>query len=285
MNTKDQINHEASKNPETLEREIDQQRAEIGSTLNALEQKFSPGELFDKALGFARGNGGEFAHNLGSSLKSNPVAALLVGIGVAGLMMGSRRSSADYGGYETYAYDDGISPYDTDRDYPGHGTHGDSRIGEQASHLKEKARHMKANLSESAHERRQQFGAAGQHLYSNARHQAHNAQQSLARMVDDQPLALGAIGIGIGALLGALVPPTHQEDQLLGATADRLKAQASDLARREMATVKEHGLEAGREIHDHLQTGQQRDSSMDGNAATGTSQPHHSTPPPRQPLV
>ncbi|MDX9873567.1 MAG: DUF3618 domain-containing protein [Spongiibacteraceae bacterium] len=258
MNRKDQINYEASRDPETLEREIDQQRAEIGSTLSALEQKFSPGELFDKALGFARGNGSEFAHNLGSAVKSHPVSTILLGVGALGLMLGERRQP-DYGGYDAYAYDDGFSPYGTS----GHASSDGSSLGAKTSQLKEKAQHLGTSISDSARHRRHQLDASGRQLASSARSQAYRAQHAFSRLADEQPLALGAIGIGIGALLGALLPPTQREDQMLGATADRLKSDATDMARREMATLQQQGEEAGRRIRDDMQASasQHRDAT------------------------
>ncbi len=43
MSTANDIDREAQKDPETLEREIDQQRADISNIVHALEDKLSPG--------------------------------------------------------------------------------------------------------------------------------------------------------------------------------------------------------------------------------------------------
>ncbi len=55
-----------------------------------------------------------------------------------------------------------------------------------------------------------------------------------ARLLDQNPLALGLIAIVIGALIGALIPETRKEHELMGPTRDQLaeKAQAtvSDIA-------------------------------------------------------
>ena len=76
LNNTSNLRDDARKDPATLEREIDQTRANMDRTLGALERKFSPGQLLDQAMEFARENGGEFANNLGRSVKENPVPAL-----------------------------------------------------------------------------------------------------------------------------------------------------------------------------------------------------------------
>ena len=83
INNTSNLRNDARKDPATLEREIDQTRANMDRTLGALERKFSPGQLLDQAMEFARENGGEFANNLGRSVKENPVPALLTAVGIA----------------------------------------------------------------------------------------------------------------------------------------------------------------------------------------------------------
>lgn len=46
------------------------------------------------------------------------------------------------------------------------------------------------------------------------------------RLFDQQPLVAGALAFAAGAALGAVLPRTEQEDELLGAEADRIRNQA-----------------------------------------------------------
>jgi hypothetical protein len=55
-------------------------------------------------------------------------------------------------------------------------------------------------------------------------------QQNLTDTFERQPLLLGAIGIAIGAGMAAAAPATQMETELMGDTADRVKAQATQLA-------------------------------------------------------
>jgi hypothetical protein len=45
---------------------------------------------------------------------------------------------------------------------------------------------------------------------------AAHAQERMQRMLDEQPLLLGALGLAAGALIGALLPSTESEDRLVG---------------------------------------------------------------------
>jgi len=59
---------------------------------------------------------------------------------------------------------------------------------------------------------------------------AGNLQQNLAQTFERQPLLLGAIGIAIGAGMAAAMPRTQIEADMVGETADRVKAQVAEIA-------------------------------------------------------
>jgi ElaB/YqjD/DUF883 family membrane-anchored ribosome-binding protein len=54
-----------------------------------------------------------------------------------------------------------------------------------------------------------------------------------------QPLVLAGLGMALGAVVGALIPPTETEDQLMGQTSDRLKDQAADVAQDQYERAKD----------------------------------------------
>lgn len=70
-----------------LEAEINQIRAEMDSTLTAIERRFSPGEVLDRALHSIKGGPSEYATNLGRSIRDNPLPSALVGIGLGWLFL------------------------------------------------------------------------------------------------------------------------------------------------------------------------------------------------------
>ncbi|WP_456299931.1 hypothetical protein, partial [Falsiroseomonas oryzae] len=54
--------------------------------------------------------------------------------------------------------------------------------------------------------------------------------RSAAGLVEQQPLLLGAVGLALGAALGALLPPSEAEDRLMGESRDRMANRLSGLA-------------------------------------------------------
>jgi hypothetical protein len=57
-----------------------------------------------------------------------------------------------------------------------------------------------------------------------------NARDNLSELFRAQPLALGAIGLAIGAGIAAALPKTEMEDTYLGEVSDELKHKAANLA-------------------------------------------------------
>ncbi len=62
---------------------------------------------------------------------------------------------------------------------------------------------------------------------SNVSTQGARAARSAASTLQEQPMVTGALAFAVGAAVAALLPHTRQEDELLGDTADQVKAEAS----------------------------------------------------------
>ncbi|HYZ26032.1 MAG TPA: DUF3618 domain-containing protein [Geminicoccaceae bacterium] len=54
----------------------------------------------------------------------------------------------------------------------------------------------------------------------------------------EHPLVLGSIGLAVGAAIGAALPPTETEDELMGETRDRLKRDAEETGREQLAKAR-----------------------------------------------
>ena len=89
-----------------LEREVDRERERVSATIDELQERASAASLVDQLVKAVGENGGEVARNLGRSLRDNPLAALLTGVGLAWLMAGSGRPR-----------DEGRDWEDMDREY------------------------------------------------------------------------------------------------------------------------------------------------------------------------
>ena len=83
--------HTDTRRPEQIEDEIERTRADVGATIDAIQEKLTPGQMMDQALQYVRSSGaGDFGSNLGRAVRDNPLPVALIGIGVAWLAMGGR---------------------------------------------------------------------------------------------------------------------------------------------------------------------------------------------------
>jgi ElaB/YqjD/DUF883 family membrane-anchored ribosome-binding protein len=73
---------------------------------------------------------------------------------------------------------------------------------------------------------------------------------SLARVADEAPLLLGALGVALGALFGAALPATETEDRLLGRTRDQTVRRARELANQGYTKARAAAREAARALQD-----------------------------------
>ena len=81
--------HPGDRSVTELEREVDRERERVSATIDELQARASVGSLVDQLVKAVGENGGEVTRNLGRSLRDNPLAALLTGVGLAWLMAGS----------------------------------------------------------------------------------------------------------------------------------------------------------------------------------------------------
>jgi ElaB/YqjD/DUF883 family membrane-anchored ribosome-binding protein len=232
-----------------LERDIDRTRASLARTVDALERRLSPGELVDQALGMAREHGGEFATNLGRSVQNNPMPVILTGVGLAWMMASSNeprapvRPSADYGGYA-----DGTSESagDSGSDSTGGLKTGASAVksavgsmGDKASRAKDSLKQSVGSFSENASEAISTTGERMRAQGERVRMQSQRLRSNFETLMEEQPLIVGAIGIAIGAALGAAFPRTETEDRLLGETRDSAMRAATEKASEAYEDVKD----------------------------------------------
>lgn len=219
--TPEAFDSDSQKSPETLEREIDAQRSSIGNIVDALEGKFSPGQLLDQALSYGKGTGGEFFSNLGTTVKANPVPTVLTSVGLLWLMMGQNRrpspggeaSSLNHLGERISSMAHSVTDtFDSAK----------SRLEETAQRMKDKAGQVTGEVSDKLSVTSERL-SQGSHDASDSLHeQSRKARSSLNYMLQEQPLALAAIGIALGAVLGAALPSTEKENQMMGQVSDKL---------------------------------------------------------------
>jgi len=247
MNQTTDLRDDAQKNdPEALEREIDRTRAQMDQTLGALERKLSPGKLVDEALGLFREHGGDFAANLGNSIKQNPVPVMLAAVGIGWMMFASNRQSSNY-------------------DYDSNGEASLAGVGES---IKSKAADAGEKLKTGAAAAHDQLANSWEsskdavmgriiETASTAHSQAKRAREGLNTLLQEQPIILGALGLAVGAALGAVLPSTEHEDRLLGPVRDKTISQ-----------IKERGAEAYEQVRDTAENAVESVRQVAKNAVT-----------------
>lgn len=193
-NAHDNKQHADTKSPDRLEREVEEARSQLGRTASELSDRLSPGELMDQALGLAREHGGEFGRNLGQQVKNNPMPMILTSVGLSWMMLSSGNANASHT-YRANGQSAGRN-----------GTNVKDALGDAAARSRDQAAAVGDRMQD-----------AGEHM----RESTQNAQDSLMQFYREQPLLAGSLGIAIGAALGALVPSTGFENDMLGETSDR----------------------------------------------------------------
>lgn len=298
----------SEKSTAELEQEITQIRAEMDSTLSAIERRFSTGDLVDRGIHYLSGGPSEYAGNLARTMRDNPVPTTLFGIGLAWLMLGaagqraeaegkwsSQRSKLAEGSSRRWReMSSSVSEKFHQVEEKMHGVGEKARAkreeisqrmqgtgekarakreefsqrmhdtGEKARAKREeisqrmhgtgeKARAKREELSQRMHgtgERARQFGETTEKTMDNLRYKAERARNGFSYMMHEQPLLLATMGIGIGMLLGSILPVTRREEELVGQTAREMGAKAREKAQEgveKARLVAEKTMETARE--------------------------------------
>jgi hypothetical protein len=250
--------HQDTRSPEQIQRDIRQTRTEMSETLDAIRDKFSPGQLLDQALTyFKSSNSGDgtgvgeaasqWASNLGDTIKQNPVPVALIGAGLAWLMMGggSRRTARPgphphlYDAYDAPVYDAYDAPVSMAHGAQEHSGGLKERAGEMASGVQERMSAAGERVGAMAASARERVGDTADRLRHQARQQGGKTQETFNYLRDEQPLVLGALGFALGAALGAGLPPTQREDELMGETRDQVVQRAQELGEEQLDKAKQ----------------------------------------------
>ena len=86
-----------ARSADELERDIERTRADIDRILTALHDRLSPAAMTDRVLRTARDGGGNFAAEMGRAIRDNPIPSLMVGAGLAWLMIAARSRVGEQG--------------------------------------------------------------------------------------------------------------------------------------------------------------------------------------------
>ena len=232
-----------------LEREGEQIRASLDRTLDEIQQRLSPAELMDRSMEFVRDNGMDLLREAADTVRRNPVPIVLTAAGLVWLVasVARSRSAGDVGG-------DGqnLSGYRAraDRSYSGYGQTGygyrDEERGNYRSQRDDWDASSHGRVRNAAHGMR----SAAQDMKRKVKGRLSSSMQTvqsytqdggsrLGDLVREQPVALGALALAAGALLGAALPMTRYENKYVGPVHDRTMARAKEAGKREYENLRE----------------------------------------------
>jgi hypothetical protein len=116
------------------------------------------------------------------------------------------------------------------------------RIGEMAHGARERSGEIRERMDEAANRLRYQV-----------RSQSVRGRDTFNYLRDEQPLILGVLGFALGAALGAGLPATRREDELMGEMRDEYVHKAREMGEEQLDKAKQVVATAGRAAQEQLQ--------------------------------
>jgi hypothetical protein len=179
--------------------------------------------------------GSNFVRDLGDAARKNPLSAALIGMGVIWLFTGNRpveragnlvrRTGLDR------IPDAAGSAFDTARSAVRSGA---DALSDGVASATGAIRENGADVFDNAARRGRDYAdAASEHvstLPETGAEMFDAFRSNLSDLFESQPLALGAIGLAIGAGIAAALPPSEVETEYLGEAGDVIKARAAEFA-------------------------------------------------------
>jgi len=225
----DQMSDEEAAEAVEIRAEIEETRLEMGGTLQELGDRLEPGHLMDQAKENVReatiGRVEETAKGMSDmvmeTIKRNPIPAAMAGAGLALLWANrssghnghsvDRRYSAYYGTTSSYGQ---TQPYGYGQQSQSGGI-GDT-VGGAASKVGDTVGQVGENVGQTVGQIGQNVGQTAGQVGQNVGQTVGQWGNQVDRFMQASPLAMGAIALGAGALIGAILPETPQEQQMLG---------------------------------------------------------------------
>ena len=230
---------------------IEQTRERMGETLEQIGDRLNPHHIsaqvrdnirnatLGKVENMARNAADRVTdtqHTVMDTVRSNPLPAAMVGLGLGWLFLNGRRQNAtrmsrgasyedvEYarGGDATqrHAYAGGASAAQMVGDADADGTRTLERARERAGDPEHQAKGSASQLAERA-----------QDAASTVTHRARTGARRVEEQFQDNPLAIGAVSLAMGLAAGFAIPTTDREVSLMGDVGSRVVDRAQGMAR------------------------------------------------------
>jgi F0F1-type ATP synthase membrane subunit b/b' len=124
------------------------------------------------------------------------------------------------------------------------------RAGEAVDQAQEQVGEIRDRAQEEAEHLRHQMNEQAEYMRRQAQRQMRRTKQTFNTAMENNPLAVGALALAAGALIGLSVPRTHIEDEWMGDTSDHLKHEIRDEAQDTLEKAKRVAKEASQAVGD-----------------------------------
>jgi ElaB/YqjD/DUF883 family membrane-anchored ribosome-binding protein len=110
------------------------------------------------------------------------------------------------------------------------------------------ANHTWQDVQDQVGQQVEQVRQSAMQMTRDVQQQTSQLTRSAMQMFEDQPLIVGALAFAAGAALGATLPATKQEDEMLGKVSDDVRREAGHVA----ADLYEQGKEKAAEVYEDV---------------------------------
>jgi len=267
----------AGSDMDALAGDIEETRSEMTETIDAISERLNPDHLKEQAKEMVRdatvgkaqdmvSNAGESARNAGNgfldTVRQNPLPAAVAGIGLGWLWKNRSKGqnssyNYNYSGGSGYNYGGGYDYRDRVQGdqayyYQPQSMTRNSRTSNVAGAVTDTASSVAGTVGSTASNVAGTVtSGAGQALdqVTNVTHQAvegvgHLGSQAQSQfrdtydqMLQESPLTLGVVAIGVGLAVGMLLPETQMENQVMGEKKEDLMDKAQTMAQETMEKV------------------------------------------------
>lgn len=218
--------------------DIAQKRADIGGTLEAIQEKLSPAVLAEQARSAVRqatiGKVENMVQNaestlvetrdsITSTLRRHPISATFAGIGLAWLWMSRRRDQRE------------MRERWSERDRRGVA----SSVRATAGEVVQRVEHMAERAQESIGDATSGAGETVKSLARGAKDRTVRIEHRVEDVYHENPLAVGAVALAAGAALGLAIPITRREDEWMGKARDEVVGKVSEMAQEAIGKAQE----------------------------------------------
>jgi hypothetical protein len=181
-------------------------------------------------------------HSLLDTVKQHPVPAAMAGIGLGWLFYSTRQDNKPQ---QDVYYQPTYTPqaYDqrADQNQRSDGTASSARL---ASKVQDSAGQLAGQASDRVAQAANSTSQSVSQIGTKASSTARRSADSLGDLVQRNPLAVGAVTVGLGMLAGLAVPETEQENQMLGPAHDAVMERAGQMAQEKSRQAQNAAREA-----------------------------------------